>query len=143
MIIKENISWKYYLGDNNNFDTENIGKWMYFFDENGFEQAEQICSEVIEKKIIFQAKHTNIIPLTHKGTGVICFYVGLDDIETHKNIITYLLTNNMIKKTKSGKYRNEAFKLDTDTKNKKYGKDFIAKINLEKFIDLNTGDWII
>lgn len=143
MEIKENISWKYYLGSLDEFDTENIGKWMYFFDKNGFEYAETVCSEVVKEKIVSQAKHTNIEPLTHRGTGVICFYVGLNDIQTHKKIITYLLKKDMIKKTKSGKYRNEAFKLDADTKNNKYGKDFVAKINLEKFIDLNTGEWII
>ena len=75
--------------------------------------------------------------------GVICFYLNSDDIENHHRVIQFMIDNQLIQKTRKGKFYNISFKFDDQTRAKKYGKDFIGVIKLEHFIDLNTGKWII
>ena len=65
-----------------------------------------------------------------------------DDIDNHKRVIDFLLRNNLIRKTQSGRYYNESFKYDSQTRAKEYGANFEGKIKLAEFIDLYTGEWI-
>lgn len=137
MKIIENVFWVYYIGNPLKFVKDKVGKWMYFFKEGDRTFIEKVCREVVEKEIVSVAKHSN------KESGVACFYLNIDDIEGHKKVIKYFLENNMIRKTKKGKYYNNSFKLDIQTIKGQYGDDFIPELTLDKFINLDTGDWII
>ena len=75
-------------------------------------------------------------------TGVICFYLNGDDIENHKRVIRFMMDNGLIRKTKTGRYYNNSFKFDDQTRAGEYGADFEGKIKLNEFIDLKTGRWI-
>ena len=109
---------------------DKIGKWIVHF--NNRKQIEQVCQEAVEFGIIEEAKHTNA------DDGVACFYLECDDIETHKSIIAFLLDNNCLPKTKTGRLCNIAYKLDSQTYAGEYGKKFKSHINLEQFLDLDT-----
>lgn len=76
-------------------------------------------------------------------TGVICFYLNGDDTENHKRVIQFMMSNGLIRKTKTGRYYNISFKYNEQTRAGEYGDDFEGKIKLDQFIDLNTGEWII
>ena len=62
-------------------------------------------------------------------------------MKSHKRTIAFMLENNLIKKTKSGKLYNLSFKLDNQTRAGQYGSDFKSEIKLSNFIDLYTGEW--
>lgn len=127
--------WIFYLGDNIGIDRNKCGKWMYFFDNKEF--VSKICENAIKMNIVNEAKHNN------EEKGVSCFYLNVDDIEGHKKVISYFMENNLIQRTKSGKLYNISFKLDNQTRAGEYGSEFKSDIKLEKFINLETGEWIL
>ncbi len=92
MKIEENIFWVFYIGDTSKLLKDKVGKWMYFFEDRNI--VEKICKECVEKEIVCEAKHSNA------GDGVACFYMNIDDTESHKRILEYFIKNNMIPKTK-------------------------------------------
>ncbi len=118
---------------------DKCGKWMYFFDDQEF--AQKICQKAIDEGVCYECKCTDM-ELTGQPTGVICFYLNGDDIENHKRVIQFMIANDLIRKTKTGKYYNNSFKFDDQTRAGEYGADFEGKIKLEQFIDLQTGEWI-
>ena len=134
MYILYNSFWVYYLQNKKiKFDSDKSGKWMYFFDDIDF--ASSICKKAVESGVEQEAKHTN------GENGVSCFYMEYDDVKSHKRTIAFMLENNLIKKTKSGKLYNLSFKLDNQTRAGQYGSDFKSEIKLSNFIDLYTGEW--
>ena len=129
-------SWIYYLSDNHiPFSKEKVGKWMCFFSDKEF--IEEMCKKAIEKGAITEAKHTDAIE------GVACFYLNGDDFEGHKKILSFFIENDLIRKTKTGKLYNIAFKFDRQTFGDEYGKNFEAEIKLDQLIDLSTKEWKI
>ena len=118
---------------------DKCGKWMYFFDDQEF--AQKICQKAIDEGACYECKCTDM-ELTGSDSGVICFYLNGDDIENHKRVIQFMIANDLIRKTKAGKYYNNSFKFDDQTRAGEYGADFEGKIKLEQFIDLHTGEWI-
>ncbi len=118
---------------------DKCGKWMYFFADQEF--AKKICQKAIDEDVCYECKCTDM-ELTGQPTGVICFYLNGDDIENHKRVIQFMMANDLIRKTKTGKYYNNSFKFDNQTRAGEYGADFEGKIKLEQFIDLTTGEWI-
>ena len=143
----ENIGYIYYVADDAKFDNNKVGKWIYRFTVDGVDFAEQKCKEAVEKGIVKEAKFTNPLtvefnPHSKDGSCIACFYLHIDDMETHKKVINFFIENNMIRKTKTGRYYNNSFKLDTQTLNNEYGEDFVPVLKLEQLIDLNTGEWI-
>lgn len=148
MNIFSNIAWTYYVGNDSIYDQHKVGKWMYFFDSNyDLNRISKLCLEAVEKGIVQQSKHTNfdsfgLNPHGNSNSGVCCFYLNCDDIEGHKKLIQYFIDNDMIRKTKSGRFYNNSFKLDDNTRAGQYGTDFNGAIKLAQFIDLNTGEWI-
>ena len=113
---------------------------MYFFDDQKF--AMNICEKAIKEKVCYECKCADL-EKQMTPTGVICFYQNGDDIDNHKRIISFLLNNNMIRRTKTGKLYNISFKFDDQTRAGEYGADFEGKIKLSQFIDLNSGECII
>ena len=113
--------WYWYLsGEETKLEKHKCGKWMYF------------C---------YECKCTDM-EVQLAPTGVICFYLNGDDIENHKRVIQFMMDNDLIRKTKTGRYYNNSFKFDDQTRAGEYGADFEGKIKLDQFIDLKTGKWI-
>lgn len=71
-----------------------------------------------------------------------CFYIEYDNLNAHRKVINFFLENNLIPKTKNGRYYDISFKTDEQTLNGEYGNDFKAKMKLHQFIDLKNGKWI-
>lgn len=125
----------FYISDNwTNHNTNKIGKWMYFFNNKDF--ISKIYKKAIEENIVDTCKHTN------DNDGVACFYIEYDNLNAHRKVINFFLENNLIPKTKNGRYYDISFKTDEQTLNGEYGNDFKAKMKLHQFIDLKNGKWI-
>ena len=75
-------------------------------------------------------------------TGVICFYLNGDDIENHYRVIDFMIQHDLIRMTKSGRYYNNSFKFDNQTRAGEYSTDFEGMIKLNEFINLETGEHI-
>lgn len=139
MLKKDGWYWYFLVGENL-LEKHKCGKWMYFFEDQKF--AQQICQKAIEEKVCYVCKCTDM-EITMTPTGVICFYLNGDDMENHKRVISFMINNNLIRKTKTGKLYNNSFKFDDQTRAGEYGADFEGKIKLDKFINLQTGEFII
>ena len=134
MRIIKKPHWTYYVGDMaSTLEKHKCGKWMYFFDDLEF--ASKICQKAVDDDVVVESKHSA------DDKGVACFYLNGDDITRHKKVLAFFLKNQLIKKTKTGKYYNISFKYDDQTRAGEYGADFTAEIKLEQFIDLDTGEW--
>ncbi len=134
------FGWFWFLsGKEDLLVPDKCGKWMYFFDDQEF--AKKICQKAIDEGVCYECKCSDM-ELTGEKTGVICFYLNGDDIENHKRVIEFMMANDLIRKTKTGKYYNNSFKFDNQTRAGEYGADFEGKIKLEQFINLQTGEWI-
>lgn len=114
---------------------KNPGKWMVF--SNDIEYLNMICKEAVLKGIVKESKFTCL----NQGTSLPgIFYVDITDIETHKNVVKYLIEKGAIARTKKGLYYNIAYKLDEQTRNNEYNTSFTAKLNLSNIINLVTGE---
>ena len=114
--------WFFYVPDNTipKYNPKKVGKWMYFYrDSEGFEFTRKMCKTAVESGTTLEAKVSD-----NRFQGVACFYAEIDDIETHKKIITLFLEHKMIRKTKAGKLYDISFKLDYQTDAGLYGDDF-------------------
>ena len=132
--------WRYYLDEVNHdsLDINKAGKWMFFYrGPEAHKFAEDMCRKAVEQNVVCEAKVSD-----NHIEGVSCYYLSYDDIVGHKRVIQYFLDNNMISRTKSGRFYNISFKLDQQTSAGEYGTGYKATIKLEDFIDLNTGKWI-
>lgn len=128
--------WIFYRNENYpKFDSDKVGKWMYFYDDRNF--VTKICKKAIEEHIVEEVKHSD------DEKGVVCFYLHCDDVEAHRRVLSYFLENNLIRRTKNGRLYNISFKLDKQTLNKQYGDEFHSDIKLENFINLDTEEWLI
>lgn len=136
-----NPAWEYFKSKTL-LDPSKVGKWMIFFDfPASREVIKNYCREAVEKEIIPSSKLSN--RPNPAGQGVACFYLEIDDYERHKKIIEFLISHNLIRRTKSDeKFYNMSFKLDSQTKNNEYKANFVSKLTLDKLIDLKTGDWL-
>lgn len=138
-------AWIYYVDIDREPELQfNCGKWMYFFDSSrkSLDFVESICEKIVKIGVAIESKHSNRDYVCIQGTGVCCFYCNGSDIEAHKKILRFLLNNNMIRRTKSGKLTNISFKYDEQTGEGQYGSEFKAKIQLSHFVNLTTGEWL-
>lgn len=132
--------WYWYLTDQANLlERHKCGKWMHFFNDQKF--AMSICEKAIAENVCYECKCTDM-ELNSSETGVICFYLNGDDIDNHHRVIKFMMDNNLIQKTKTGRLYNISFKFDDQTRAGEYGADFCGAIKLAQFVDLNTGEWI-
>lgn len=136
-----NNSWEYFRAKAT-LDPSKVGKWMVFFDFlNSREHIKNYCREAVEKGIVYSSKLSN--RPNPAGQEVAGFYLEIDDYDSHKKIIEFLMIHSLIRKTKNNeKFYNMSFKLNSQTKNNEYKEGFISKLTLDKLIDLKTGDWI-
>ena len=136
------LGWfDYSSGKEDLLDKKKCGKWMYFFKAQDQEFAKMICQKAINEEIVYECKCTDI-EFTNTDEGVICFYLNEDDTENHRRVIQFMLNNDLIRKTKTGKLYNISFKLDNQTRAGEYGDSFESKLKLEHFVNLLTGEFI-
>lgn len=134
MKVLKNVAWVFYVGDDaKELKLDKCGKWMYFF--NNIDFAAEVCKNAVKQGVVREAKHSNA------ESGVCCFYLNCDEIENHKKVLKFFLENDLVRKTKAGKYYNISFKKDEQTRNGEYGTDFHSELKLSDFVDLNTGRW--
>lgn len=139
-MVKEDMWFWYYSDEINLLNSRKMGKWMYFFTDQEF--AKQICQKAINEGVCYECKCTNM-KAQNKPTGVVCFYLNKDDVDNHKRVIQFMIDNNLIQRTKTGKLYNISFKLDTQTRLHQYGNEFTGEIKLDQFVDLYTKEFII
>ena len=131
--------WYWYFSDNaDEIDKSRCGKWMYFFSDQ--EIAKAICRKAQVEQVCKICKFTDM-KIQETYTGVICFYTDSNDTEGHKRILKFMKDNNLIKKTKTGRFYNISFKFDYQTRNGDYGDKFSGKLTLDQFMDLQTGEF--
>lgn len=118
--------WVYYTADGTTFNRDTAGKWMYYFYD--VTEADEYCKLAVNFKVTACAKHANA------ASGICGFYTEPTDIEAHKRIIRFMLSNNLIRKTSDGKLFDISFKYETDNPESPR-----AKIRLSDFVDLQTG----
>ncbi|QHX36566.1 hypothetical protein [Spiroplasma sp. BIUS-1] len=139
MNIYKNEYWVYYETKKMQKLEKNVGKWIIGYNLKDSEWAISLCTKVIENEIISSVKHTNPNVENFYNSGVICFYLELEDKEGHRRLLDFLIKNKAISINKNGLYKNIAFKQDEQTSKNEYGEDFKASLNLKDFVDLNTG----
>ena len=128
--------WIFFTNENSKYlDTLKMGKWMVHFSETSREYIEEMCKMAVKENVVSEAK------VAING-DVACFYLNIDEIDYHRKCIYFMLENNLIRKTKAGKYYNISFKKDIQTYKGEYGLMFVPQIKLSDFIDLDTGTWI-
>lgn len=126
--------WQFYLSvPNPVFDRSKVGKWMFF--SNDIERCNEVTYRAVQENIVSEAKYS------YPDGGVCCFYLHIDDMDGHRRVISFFRENNMIQKTKTGKYYNISFKLDEQTDAGEYGEDYRSELKLEQIMDLVTGEW--
>ncbi len=131
--------WFWFLsGHENLLERDKCGKWMYFFDNQEF--AKKICQKAVDDEVCYECKCTDMETMM-TPQGVICFYVNGDDMENHKKVIRFMMDNDLIRKTKTGKLYNISFKFDNQTRAGEYGENYSGEIKLEYFVDLMTGEF--
>ena len=121
-------------------DKHRCGKWMFFF--NDIEFVEEVCREAALGKVVAECKHSSCETLAKGRRGVACFYLNMDDDEAHRRVIAFMLEQDLIRRTKSGKLFNIGFKLDDQTRAREYEAAFKAQIRLGDFIDLESGEFL-
>lgn len=136
--------WVFYVDTEKepSLHTPYVGKWMYFFDSDDFDFADEICKKAVANCVVAEAKRTDDMMLLIQKTGVCCFYCNGNDMDAHKKVLAFFLEEELIRRTKSGKLYNISFKLDAQTLAGQYQDDFKAAIKLADFVDLNTGEWL-
>ena len=135
-------TWYWYLsGKETETLTEESGKWMLFFPAAELKKARNVCKKAITEKVCVLSKCRDMRAV-HEDEGVMCFYVNADDAEGHKRIIRFMLDNNLVPRTRTGRLYDMSFKLDKQTEQGEYGDKFVAVLKLHDFIDLNTGNFL-
>lgn len=137
MKIISNLAWVHYFADTStSLDNEKCGKWMYFFKD--FKFASTLCQNAVSNGIVVEAKHSNA------AEGVCCFYLNGDDKAGHKRVIDFFLKNNLVGKTKTGKFFNIPFKFDKQTRRGEYKEfgNFKPRIRLSDYLNLATGEFL-
>lgn len=78
---------------------------------------DHIAGTAVLDGVVVVVKHSNRKTIIAAGSkqGVSCFYLNGNDREGHKKILSYLLDNGLVRKTKTGKLYNISFKYDSET----------------------------
>lgn len=132
--------WRFYTAGNPfAIDIKNCGKWMYFFkDDDSLPRA--ICQKAVEEGVCVECKHTDLKRFPELKTGVVCFYCDKSDKAAMQRILVFMRDNGLIQRKKNGEYFNIPFKLDSQTDDRKYGKDFVATVRLKDYMNPVTGE---
>lgn len=143
----KSFSWIWFINKERIHDIDPVqcGKWMFFFSPFKTALMDDIVGTAVLDGFVVEAKYSNPETLIAAGSkqGVCCFYLNGNDRESHKRVLSYMLENGLIRKTKTGKLYNISFKFDSETYAGKYkGSGFSGKIKLADFVDLESGEFI-
>lgn len=128
MKITQSDKWVYYTSESYHGFDRHFGKWMFYFDNTVF--AEQVCRIAVADGITVRAKHANL------ESGIGGFYANADDYQAHMRILRFMLANDLVRKTTSGKYFDISFKYEDVDGCDAEGR---IKIKLSDFFDLSDG----
>ena len=138
------FGWYWFTsGKENELTSDKCGKWMHFFSDQDF--AIKICQKAIDEDVCVECKCSDLeMNLKYKmdKTGVICFYLNGDNIDSHKKVLRFMIDNDLVRRTKSGRLYNISFKFDSQTVKGEYGADYEGNIKLSQFLNLDTSEWI-
>ena len=143
--IKEDPAWVWYIGNKYESEGKYIeGKFMTFGQYPVPQRTKDFIKKALDEEVICLVKHSQegyIKPNSDPNQYVICWYCSDGESDLRK-LARFMVDNDLIQKTQSGKLYNIAFKYDRQTYSNEYGDDFKAQIKLADFIDLNTGKTI-
>ena len=96
---------------------------MFFFSPFKTALMDDIVGTAVLDGFVVEAKYSNPETLIAAGSkhGVCCFFLNGNDREVHKRVLSYMLENGLIRKTKSGKLYNISFKFDSEGSVEKVG----------------------
>ena len=137
--------WSFYVNWKNyeKLSKDRCGKWIFCFagTKENISFIKAICEFAVENNISIMVKHTREYISLLQGYGMCCFYCNDDDTEIHRKILSYLIKNNLIFRRKNGYLYNIPFKYEEQSDNNEYGRDFVALLSINDFIDLETEKW--
>ncbi|PGX01696.1 hypothetical protein COE40_19200 [Bacillus cereus] len=124
-------------------ETDNVGKFMTFVKDDISNELQELILKAIKQGATTLIKHTdprtiNFNPFVKDGSLAIIWY-STDEEKALKGLAKFLIDNDLVRKTKAGKYFNISFKYDDQTRNGEYGEQFKASISLKDLMDLDTG----
>ena len=123
------------------------GEWLVFFSKPHYDYIKQKCYESVEVQLVKRAKHTSWDTVNLTGHGLLAFKMESNDIQIinnqiiaprHQLLLTWMIQNSLISKTKTGNYTNIRFKVKSDGKGTHNGPDWNG-FTLSNFINLKTG----
>ncbi|WP_060679612.1 hypothetical protein [Virgibacillus halodenitrificans] len=125
-------------------ETDNVGKFMTFGKGDISNEMQRIILKGIKQGVTPLIKHPDpamqdFNPYS-KDDWVIIWY-STDEELSLKSLAKFLINNELVRKTKTGKYYNVPFKYDEQTRKGEYGKQFKPSITLKDLMDLNTGEF--
>ena len=131
----EKIDWVYYLGECMDLEVDESGKWVYDFEDSIV--VEELCEYAVAHDLVQASKYCKV------GRGVACFYLNKKDTKGHKRFLSYLLQQNLIPKTATGRLQNLSFLGDQPIREEKDEINHPAPLTLETFIDLDSAQQIM
>lgn len=121
----KSFSWIWFINKERIHDIDPVqcGKWMFFFSPFKTALMDDIVGTAVFDGVVVEAKYSNPETLIAAGSkqGVCCFYLNGNDRESHKRVLSYMLENGLIRKTKTGKLYNISFKFDSEGSVEKVG----------------------
>lgn len=144
-VSSTDIAWCWYRAENEDKENKIVGKFMTFYKGPIDGELQKVILEALAEGATPLVKHTN--PKTmglnpnprYRDSSTIIWYSS-DDKESLQKVVGFLIKNNLIRKTKTGKLYNISFKYDAQTIMGEYGDDFTGVIKLEDLVNLNTGE---
>lgn len=106
---------------------------------------DHIAGTAVLDGVVIEVKYSSPETAIVAGSkqGVYCFCLNGNDREGHKRILSYMLDNGLVRRTKSSKLYNISIKYDSETYARRHkGSGFSGKIKLTDFVDLETGMFI-
>ncbi|PEE42842.1 hypothetical protein [Bacillus pseudomycoides] len=136
--------WCWY-GTNTFKETDNVGKFMTYVPDDISDEMQALILKAIKQGATPFVKHTDpdtlaFNPYAKNGSLAIIWY-STDEEKNLKALAKFLVDNDLVPKTKAGKYWKLSFKYDEQTRNGEYGEQFKPSITLEDLMDLNTGEF--
>ena len=120
------------------------GEWLVFFGPEHYPYVEEKCRELVSSGMVKWAKHSTKEEVSSQGHGLLAVKLEHTDVEfvdgkpvsdKHRQVLLWLIRNGFVKKTKTGKYTNIRFKLDSEDKGSSKGK-VLKGFTLSDFLDL-------
>lgn len=124
------------------------GEWLVFFSRQHYDYVRDVCIRAVNSGAVRWCKHSSMSSIDERGSGVAAFKLDDSDWQqrdgcfvSHSNamLLIFLRDNNMLRKTKKGRYANIRYKLALDGKGPHTGNDWKG-FSLSDFMDLDTGE---